>query len=120
VPRSQTDPQGSIERISNMIQLLFDFLFFMAGIFLHMSLLHLFSFYETQHHPMIAKVRNPYFASKVWGIVQLLCGVRILAFCKFQFDVNLSTFFVVAGFSFWAIFLGIVSGKRYRDKEKPS
>jgi hypothetical protein len=96
-----------------MIQAGLDFLYFLAGIFLHMSLLHLFSFYETQHHPMIARARNPYFASKIWGVIQLSCGTIILALGKFQFGWNLPTLFVWLGFSFWAALLGIVSGKRY-------
>jgi uncharacterized membrane protein YesL len=100
-----------------MIQVVFDFLYFLAGIFLHMSLLHLFSFYETQHHPIIARARNPYLASKVWGILQLFFGTIILAFCRFQFGLNLPTLFLFLGFSFWAAFLGIVSGARYNKNE---
>ena len=95
----------------------FDILYFLAGIFLHMSLLHLFSFYETQHHPMIARARNPYLASKVWGVIQFSCGITILALCKFQFGWNLPTLFVCLGFIFWAILLGIVSGKRYETND---
>lgn len=100
-----------------MIQAIFDFLYFLAGIFLHMSLLHLFSFYETQHHPIIARASNPYLASKIWGIVQLFFGIIILALCKYQFGPNLPTLFLFFGFSFWAVFLGIVSGKRYKLNE---
>ncbi len=101
-----------------MIQVGLDFLFLLSGIFLHMSFLHLFSFYETQHHPMIARARNPYLASKIWGVIQLVCGVIILALCKFQFGWNLPTLFVSLGFSFWAVLLGIASGKRYGKGKK--
>ena len=103
-----------------MIQVVFALLYFAAGIFLHMSLLHLFSFYETQHHPMIARAGNPYLASKVWGIVQLFLGVLILAVCQYQFGLNLPTLFVFLGFGFWAILLGGVSGKRYKHQTKPA
>ena len=96
-----------------MIQAGLDTLYFLAGVFLHMSLLHLFSFYETQHHPMIARARNPYLASKIWGVIQLSCGTLILAVGKFQFGWNPPTLSVWLGFSFWAVLLGIVSGKRY-------
>jgi|ERR1700690_612216 len=92
-----------------MTQAGYDFLYFLAGIFLHMGLLHLFSFYETQDHPMIASARNPYLASKIWGVIQLSCGIIILALRKFQFGWNLPTLFAFLGFSFWAVLLGIVS-----------
>ncbi len=103
-----------------MVQAGLDLLFFLAGIFLHMSLLHLFSFYETQHHPMVMRAGNPYLASKVWGVIQLACGMLILALCRFQFGWNLPTLFVFLGFSFWALFLGIVSGSRYKKDENRS
>lgn len=81
-----------------------------------MSLLHLFSFYETQHHPLIARAGNPYLASKVWGVIQLFFGVITLALGRYQFGFNPQTLFVFSGFSFWGVFLGIVSGKRYRQQ----
>ncbi len=101
-----------------MIQILFYFLYFLSGIFLHMSLLHLFSFYETQHHPMIAKAKKPYLASKIWGVVQLFFGLIILVLCKYQFGLNLPTILVFTGFGFWAIFLGIFSGKPHKKNNE--
>lgn len=100
-----------------MIQAGFDFLYFIAGIFMHMSLLHLFSFYETEHHPMISRAENPYLASKLWGVVQMALGISILAFTQYQFGKNLPTLFLFLGFGFWAIFFGIASGSRYKRRK---
>lgn len=86
-----------------------------------MSLLHLFSFYETQHHPMIARAVNPYAASKVWGVFQFACAIAILAFTPCQLGRNLPSLLVLLGFCSWAIFLGVASGKRYgRGQEDES
>jgi len=103
-----------------MIQTVYDFLFFLAGVFLHMSLLHFFSFYETRHHPMIARAKNPYFASKVWGVIQALCGMMILVFGKYQFGENIPTLCLILGFCFWAVFLGVFAGRRYCNNAENS
>ena len=94
-----------------MSQILFDLLFFISGVSLNMAFLHMFSFYETQHHPTIARAKRPYLASKAWGVLQLAIGVVILALCNYQFGFNLPTLFVFLGFALWAIFLGLVSRK---------
>jgi len=96
-----------------MIRPLYEFLYFLAGIFLHMSVLHYFSFYEVQHDPLIARSVTPYLASKLWATVQLFCGIIILVFGKFQFGLNIPSLFVALGFAFWGVLTGMLSSKRY-------
>jgi hypothetical protein len=85
---------------------------FLSGVFFNMSVLHLFAFYETQNHPMIARSKRPYLASKLWGVVQLGIAALFLALIKFNLGFNANTASLLLGFSFWAILLGIVT-KRY-------
>ncbi len=96
-----------------MFEQILDCIFcFLSGIFFNMSFLHLFAFFETRNHPMIAKSRRPYLASKIWGVVQLTAGSILLILVKFHPGYNLGTAFLAAGFCFWAIVLGVIT-RRY-------
>ncbi len=57
---------------------------FISGIFFNMSFLHLFAFFETRNHAMIARSKRPYLASKIWGVVQLCAGAILLILMKVQ------------------------------------
>jgi len=46
-------------------------LLFFAGVFLHMSVLHLFLFGKTASHPMIRMRKSPKKASSIRGGIQL-------------------------------------------------
>jgi hypothetical protein len=96
------------------MDIVFDILFVFAGTFIHMSILHLFVYYETQHHPMIEKSKNPYRASKLWGIVQFIIGSIILYLGNFQFGKNIGTLMVILGFLLWGLFLGFFAGKKFK------
>lgn len=89
-------------------------LYFLSGIFLNMSWVHLFNFAETQNHPMIKKSKYPRLASTLWGLFQLLCGALILLGLNYQFNWSLNTLFLFLGFSLWAILLGVVGERRDR------
>ncbi len=88
------------------------FALFCSGIFLDMSLVHLFNFEETRHHPMIRRWRSPKLGSSVWGVIQLFCGGLLLLLFHYRFELSLETLFVFLGFSFWAILVGYWSSKR--------
>jgi len=96
------------------MEILKDILFVFAGVFFHMSFLHLFSFYETQYHPIIAKSKNPYLASKIWGVIQFVVGTLILVLCKYQLGRNIQTLMISIGFIFWALFMGLLAGKHFK------
>jgi len=85
---------------------------FASGILFNMSFLHLFDFYETQNHAMIAKAKRPYLASKFWGVFQLGIGAILMALVKFNLGFNPDTLSLLLGFCFWSILLGIIT-KRY-------
>ena len=93
------------------------FLYFLSGIFLNMSLIHLTDFDETKHHPMIARSKYPKLASTIWGLIQLFFGLLILLLLNYKFELQPSTAFIFLGFSIWAIFLGIVSMRRDRKTQ---
>lgn len=90
-------------------QILEYILCFISGIFFNMSFLHLFAFFETRNHAMIAKSRRPYLASKIWGVVQLCAGAVLLVLMKFHPGYNPATAFLTAGFCFWSILLGVMT-----------
>jgi hypothetical protein len=96
------------------MSILFDVLFVFSGICIHMSILHLFSFYETRYHPMVSKAGNPYRASKIWGIIQLVIALIILYLGKIEIGRNIQTLSVVIGFCAWGIFLGFFAGKSFK------
>jgi hypothetical protein len=85
---------------------------FATGILLNMSFLHLFDFYETQNHGMIAKASRPYLASKLWGVFQLVVAAILMALVKFNLGYNPNTLSLLLGFCFWSILLGIIT-KRF-------
>lgn len=90
-------------------------LYFIAGILLNMSLVHLVNFAETRHHPMIARSKTPRLASTLWGLGYLFLGMLILLWLHYQFAMSLATALIFLGFSAWAIFLGIIAEKRDRQ-----
>ena len=92
-------------------------LYFLSGVLLNMSLVHLVNFAETRRHPIIARSKFPKLASTIWGLIYLFLGGLILLALNYQFVWQLSTAFIFLGFSVWAIFLGIVSERAdRRDK----
>ena len=92
-------------------------LYFLSGVLLNMSLVHLVNFAETRRHPIIARSKFPKLASTIWGLIYLFLGGLILLALNYQFAWQLSTAFIFLGFSVWAIFLGIVSERAdRRDK----
>ena len=90
------------------------FLYFLSGILLNMSLVHLVNFAETRRHPMIARSNFPKLASTIWGLVYLFLGVLILLALNYKFELQPSTGFIFLGFSIWALFLGIMSERADR------
>ena len=90
------------------------FLYFLSGILLNMSLVHLVNFSETRRHPMIAKSKTPKLARTLWGLGQLFFGGLILLLLKYQFALSLATACIFLGFSVWAIFLGVMAEKADR------
>jgi hypothetical protein len=86
--------------------ILYDFLFFCAGVFFHMSIVHFFCFSETASHPMIRIWKNPRLASSISGVIQLFFGLLIILLLKYQFELNFNTLFLFVGFSFWGILRG--------------
>jgi hypothetical protein len=86
---------------------------FCAGVFLHMSILQIFCFPETAHHPMIRIWKRPRLASSIWGTIQLSAGVMILLLINHRFKLDLDTLSLLVGFCFWGV-LGAVpfSGDR--------
>ncbi len=93
-------------------------LYFVSGVFLDMSLIHLTDFDETRHHPMIARSKYPKLASTLWGLFQLFCGILILLLLKYKFELQLSTAFIFLGFAVWAVLLGINSQRRDRREKR--
>jgi hypothetical protein len=96
----------------NILNYLF---YFLAGILLNMSLVHLVNFSETRHHPIIGRSRAPRMASTLWGLGYLFFGVLILLWLHYQFALSLDSVFIFLGFSAWAIFLANLAEKR--DKQ---
>jgi hypothetical protein len=96
------------------LRIIFLVLFFLAGIFFNMALLHMFTFYETQNHPIIKRAKNPYRASKFWGAFQFFCGGIILILCHFRANNLYDRIALGAGFIIWALFLGIFGGKSFK------
>ena len=89
-------------------------LYFLAGILLNMSLVHLVNFAETRHHPMIARSKRPRMASTLWGLGYLFFGSLILLLLHYQLVLSLDTVFIFLGFSAWAIFLAATAERRER------
>jgi len=94
---------------------LYYFFYFLAGILLNMSLVHLVNFAETSHHPMIARSKRPRMASTLWGLGYLFFGLLILLLLHYQFALGLDTVIIFIGFSAWAIFLAATAEKRERQ-----
>jgi hypothetical protein len=90
-------------------------LYFIAGILLNMSLVHLVNFAETRHHPIIARSKAPRLASTLWGLGYLFFGALILLLLHYQFALHLDSAFLFLGFSAWSIFLARIAEKR--DKQ---
>ena len=97
------------------MNILYYLLYFIAGVLLNMSLVHLVNFTETRHHPMIARSTMPKLASTLWGLGYLFFGVLILLLLHYQFALSLATVCIFLGFSMWAIFLGIIAEKADRQ-----
>ena len=93
-------------------------LYFISGVLLNMSLVHLVNFAETRRHPMIARSNYPKLASTIWGLVYLFMGGFILLALNYKFEWQLSTALIFLGFSVWAIFLGIVSERSDRKEQR--
>ena len=91
---------------------MYHFLYFLAGILLNMSLVHLVNFAETRHHPMIARSKRPRMASTLWGLGYLFFGLLMLLLLHYQFTLSLDTALLFLGFSVWAIFLAATAEKR--------
>ena len=85
------------------------FLFFLAGIVIHRGFMHHFSFDRVKTHPMIRIWKSPKMAAAIWGITQFSVALLILLLQKFQFGLNLDTFFVFLGYSFWAVLAALFS-----------
>lgn len=88
------------------------FLYFCAGIFFHISMLHFFCFSETASHPMIRIWKSPKTASSIWGSIQLFSGLLIILLLKYQFGLNLNTLFLFIGFSGWGILRGFILDRK--------
>ncbi len=74
-------------------------LYFVSGVLLNMSLVHLVNFAETRHHPIIARSKFPKLASTIWGLIYLFLGGFILLALNYQFEWQLSTALIFLGFS---------------------
>jgi hypothetical protein len=44
-------------------------LYFLSGVLLNMSLVHLVNFAETRRHSIIARSKFPKLASTIWGLI---------------------------------------------------
>ena len=86
-------------------------LYFLAGIFLHMSFMHHFSFERVKTHPMIRVWKSPKMAAAVWGTIQLACALLILALQNYKFGFNWNTGCIFLGYSAWAVAAALFSGK---------
>ncbi len=91
-------------------------LYFVSGVLLNMSLVHLVNFAETRRHPIIARSKFPKLASTLWGLIYLFLGGFILLALNYHFEWQLSTVLVFLGFSVWAVFLGIVAERADRKE----
>jgi hypothetical protein len=91
-------------------------LYFLSGIFLNMSLLHLANFSETKRHPMIARTKSPKLASTLWGLFQLSLGVLILLLLHYQFELSLTTACIFFGFGAWGVFVAAMSDRADRRR----
>ena len=65
---------------------------------------------------MIRIWKSPKMAAAIWGIIQFFVALLILLPQKFQFGLNLDTFFVFLGYSFWAVLAALFS-TRFQSKE---
>ena len=92
------------------------FLFFLAGIVIHMGFMHHFSFDRVKTHPMIRIWKSPKMAAAISGIVQFSIALLILLPQNFRLGLNSDTFFVFLGYSFWAILAALFSNQ-FQGKE---
>ena len=100
-----------------MVQLIIKyFLFFLAGIAIHMGLMHHFSFDRVKTHPMIRIWKSPKMAAAISGIVQFSIALLILLLQNFRLGLNSDTFFVFLGYSFWAVLAALFSNQ-FQGKE---
>jgi hypothetical protein len=91
-----------------IISILHYFLYFCAGVFFHMSVIHFFCFSETASHPMIRMWKSPAIASSIWGSIQLLAGLLILLLLHYRFELSFNTLLLFIGFSLWGIMRGFI------------
>lgn len=89
-------------------------LYFVSGILLNVSLLHLVNFSETRRHPMIRRTKSPRFASTLWGLGQLLLGSIILLLPHYRFEPIFSSALVLLGFGAWGTFVAAMSDRSDR------
>jgi hypothetical protein len=102
-----------------MIQLILRyFLFFFAGVVIHMGLMHHFSYDRVKTHPMIRIWRSPIMAAAIWGIILFAIALLILLLQHFQLGLNLDTLFVFLGYSFWAILAALFSNQFHNKENK--
>lgn len=94
------------------------FVCFCAGVFLNMSVLHLFLFERTATHPMIRMWPRPRMASALWGSVQLFAAALILLLIRPRFALNLDTLLLVAGFCFWSVLGALLFGTAGGDPDR--
>ncbi len=92
------------------------FLYFVSGVLLNMSLVHLVNWSETTRHPIVAKSKYPKLTSTLWGLGYLFLGTIILLSLHYKFELRPDTAFILLGFSAWAIFLAVVSERADRRK----
>jgi hypothetical protein len=100
-----------------IMQIVQGFLYFCAGIFLHMSVLHFFFFEETARHPMIRMWKSRGLASALWGCVQLGSGLAILLFSGYRFGPDMDTLLIFLGFCAWGIVHGLWADKREKANQ---
>ena len=87
------------------------FLFFLAGIAIHMGFMHHFSFDRVKTHPMIRIWKSPKMAAAISGIIQFSIALLILLLQNFRLGLNSDTFFVFLGYSFWAVLAALFSNR---------
>jgi hypothetical protein len=64
------------------------FLFFLAGIAIHMSFMHHFSFDRVKTHPLIRIWKSPRMAAAISGIIQFSMALLILTSSKLYFYLS--------------------------------
>ena len=99
------------------MNILYSFLYFLSGVLLNMSLVHLVNFAETRRHPVIARSKTPKLSSTLWGLGYLFFGGLILLSLHYQFTLSLDTVLIYLGFGTWAIFLGYVAEKKDKGEK---